>query len=249
MRERELATTQRLKITAPLSRILVHAPEYRALQRSGKGTSVRLSKDPSFFTIVDTAKELEVPVCAFVPSIEHQALTDAQRDLLVKAARWTLANFARRKDERGAYTSDFEDFEAYVTVRKQSHVLAASPVGVDAQFEPEEANVLASIPGIRNERVQVLRVRGNSMADRYNDGDRVLIDLHKRTPPNGEVIAVDRGHLGRTLGYWRREGKRCYLDKENAATIDLGSPDDFMILGTITTYVGARAYSRARRVK
>jgi hypothetical protein len=60
MRERELATTERLKITAPLSRILGHSPEYRALQRSGKTKRARLSKDPSFFTIVDDAATIDL---------------------------------------------------------------------------------------------------------------------------------------------------------------------------------------------
>ncbi len=77
------------------------------------------------------------------------------------------------------------------------------------------------------------------MAGRLHDGDRVLIDIQLRTPRNGEVVAVDRGHLGRTIGYWRREGRRWYLDKENDAIIDLGSPDDFTVLGTITKIVDA----------
>ncbi len=244
MREHEIATTKRLKITAALSRILEHSPEYRALHARSKKRTGRIAKDPAFFSLVDAARELNVPICALVPSIEHQPVTDPQRDVLTKFARWALANFARRRDERAAYTSDFEDFEAYVTIRKQSHLLAASQVGTDSQLEPEDADVLASIRGIGNERLQVTRVRGNSMAGRLHDGDRVLIDIQLRTPRNGEVVAVDRGHLGRTIGYWRREGRRWYLDKENDVIIDLGSPDDFTVLGTITRIVDAPLHRR-----
>jgi SOS-response transcriptional repressor LexA len=246
MRECETDTANRLKVTAPLSRILEHAPEYRALRGRSQKSTGRTAKEPAFFTIVDAAGELNVPLCALVPSIEHQPLTDPQRKVLTLFARWSLANFAARADERAVYTSDFEDFEAFVTIRKQSHVLAASPIGTDLQFEPEDADVLESLRGIRSERLQVIRVRGKSMAGRINDGDRVLIDLHLRTPHNGEIIAVDRGHLGRTIGYWRREGKRCYLDKQNEATIDLGFPDDFTILGTITRIVDAPLHPRIR---
>lgn len=247
MREFEMATTKRLKVSGPLSRLLDHSPEYRAVRGRSEKSGKRVAKEPGFFTLVDAVKEMNVPICALVPSIEHQALTEPQRKVLTLYARWSLANFAARADERAANTSDFEDFEAYVTIRKQSDVLAASPVGTDSQFEPEDADVLESIRGISSERLQVVRVRGNSMADRLHDGDRVLIDVHLRTPRNGEAIAVDRGHLGRTIGYWRREGKRCYLDKENAATIDLGSPDDFTILGTITRIVDAPFLPRERK--
>jgi SOS-response transcriptional repressor LexA len=246
MREFEITTTSRLKVTPALNHILNHVPEYRARVR-GKKSDMALSKEPSFFTLLDAVKDMNVPICALVPSMEHQPLTEPQRKVLTLYARWSLANFASRSDERAANTSDFEDFEAYVTIRKQSEVLAASPVGTDSQFEPEDADVLESIRGISGERLQVVRVRGNSMADRLHDGDRVLIDVHLRTPSNGEAVAVDRGHLGRTIGYWRREGKRCYLDKENAATIDLGSPDDFIILGTITRIVDAPFLPRGRK--
>jgi phage repressor protein C with HTH and peptisase S24 domain len=245
MREYEIATTSRLKVSGPLSHILNVLPEWRAL-RSGNKPEGRVSKEPSFFTIVDAARDMNVPICAFVPTIEHQPLTNPQREMLTLFSRWSLANFARRTDERVAYISDFEDFEPYVTVRKQAHTLAASPVGTDAQFEPEDFEVLASIPGISSERFQVVRVRGNSMADRLHDGDRVLVDMHLRTPHNGEMVAVDRGHLGRIIGYWRREGKRCYLDKHNDVTIDLGAPDDFRIYGTITRIVDAPIHPRRR---
>jgi phage repressor protein C with HTH and peptisase S24 domain len=246
MREHEIANTTRLKVSASLSRILKHSAEWRALRRREEAPDERVSKEPSFFTLVDAAKELNVPICAFVPTIEHQTLTEPQRQVLTLFARWTLANFARREDERIAYSSDFEDFAAFVTIRKQSHFLAASRVGTDSQLDPEDADVLASIRGIHDERLQVTTVRGDSMADRLHDGDKVLIDLQLRAPHHGDLVAVDRGHLGRTIGYWRRDGKRSYLDKENEATIELGSPDDFTILGTITGIVWAPLRRRER---
>jgi phage repressor protein C with HTH and peptisase S24 domain len=250
MREHEIANTTRVKVSSALSRILKHDEGWRALRlrrKEGKRSEERVAKEPSFFTVVDAANELNVPICALVPTMEHQVVTGPQRHLLTLYARWALANFAPRDEERAAYTSDFEDFEAYVTIRKQAHTLAASPVGTDAQFEPEDAQVLEAIKGIRGERLQVIRIRGNSMADRLHDGDRVLIDIQLRTPHNGEMIAVDREHLGRIVGYWRREGKRCFLDKHDGATIDLGSPNDFSILGTITRIVDAPIRRRDRQ--
>ncbi|HVR38220.1 MAG TPA: S24 family peptidase [Thermoanaerobaculia bacterium] len=246
VREHEIATNYRVKAGGALGRILQHSPEWRALRGSQKKTKPRAAKEPSYFTIVDAADELKVPICAFVPTIEHQPLTEPQRKVLTLFARWTLANFARRNEERTAYTSDFEDFEAFTTIRKQAQAIAASQVGTDSQFEPGEASVLASIPGIRDERLQVITVRGDSMAGRIHHGDRVLIDIERRTPRNGEMVAVDRDHLGRTIGYWRRDGKRCYLDKENEPAIDLGMPGDFTILGTITGIVWAPFHGRPR---
>lgn len=243
MREHEVAHHTRLKIGSPISRILAHVPEWRALRPQD---DARKAKDPSFFALLDAANELKVPLCALVPTVEHQPLTDAQRKLLTLAARWTLANFARRDDERAAYTSDFEDFEAYVTFEKVEYASAASRVGTDEQLSAELVDVLASIPGIRGERLQVTTVRGDSMAEKLHHGDRVLVDVQRRTPRTGEMVVVDRGHLGRTIGYWRREGKACFLDKENEPAIALGSPGEFTILGTITGIVWSPIGARPR---
>jgi hypothetical protein len=248
MREHEIATTKRLKVRSSLSRILNHSPEWAALQRRGKNPVTRKASDPSLFTVLDAANELDVPICALVPTIEHQALTDPQRHVLSLFARWTLGNFARRKDERDAYKSDFEDFEAFVTIRKQAHTLAASPVGTDSQFEPEDAEVLASIRGIGKERLQVIKVRGNSMADLLHDGDLLLIDVEQRSPRDGDLVAVDRYHLGRMIGYWRREGKRAWIEKHNRATVDLGTADDYTILGTIISIAHAPLHRRERLI-
>lgn len=235
--EHEIANHTRFKVTPALHRILKHAPEYRELQRREEEDDTRSAKDPSFFTLLDAAQALNVPICAFVPTIEHQPLTEAQQKLLTLAARWTLANFARSTEERGAYTSDFEDFEAYVAFEKLEYRSAAGPVGSDEQLPPEAVDVDGSITGIRSERLQVTTVRGDSMAERLRDRDRVLVDVYRRRPINGEMVVVDRFHLGRTIGYWRQQGKRAFLDKENGAPIDLGAPNDYRILGTITGIV------------
>jgi phage repressor protein C with HTH and peptisase S24 domain len=235
--EREIETHKRLKASPSLSRILRHLPEWRGQRRDSGRKTARVAKEPSFFTVLDAANELEVPICALVPTTEHQPLTNAQRRLLTLAARWILANFAPRADERDAYTSDFDDFQEYVKFEKLEYDSAASPVGTDEQLPPEMIEVDGSISGIRGERMQITTVRGDSMAERLRHGDRVLVDTQRRTPLNGEMVVVDRGHLGRTIGYWRSERKRSFLDKENATPIDLGTPRDYRILGTITGIV------------
>ncbi len=245
IREREVADHTRFKVTPAVTRILRHLPEWRALRRQDEDDEeARLAKDPSFFTMVDVARELEVPVCVFAPTLEHQPLTKAQRKLLTQAARWMLANFAHRAEERGTWTSDFEDFEPYVTFEKLEYPSAAGH-GVDEQLPPELIEVDASITGIRSERLQVTTVRGESMAGRLHPGDRVLVDIYRRTPREGDMVVVDRRHFGRAIGYWRREGKRCFLDKENESAIDLGAPGDYAILGTITGIVWSPIARRA----
>jgi SOS-response transcriptional repressor LexA len=244
MREREISTTKRLKVTSSITRILNHLPEYRQL--AGKTGDTRLAKELGFFTIADLAEELEVPVCAFVPTIAHQTITEPQREVMTLFSRWALGNFAKRADERAVYESDVEDFEAYVTIRKQSYESAAGPMGVDEQLAPEDVEVLKSIRGISEDRYQVTTVRGDSMMDRLHPGDRVLIDISRRTPHEGDVVVVDRGHLGRTIGYWHQSGRRCYLEKHNGATIDLGPADEWQILGTITRIVDAPLHRRPK---
>src|SRR5436190_1189399 len=66
MREHEIANTTRLKVTAPLHRVLVHSKEYRALRGRQKQGEGRMAKDPSFFTIADAARDLNLPICALV---------------------------------------------------------------------------------------------------------------------------------------------------------------------------------------
>lgn len=244
IREREISTTQRLKVTSSVTRILNHLPEYRKL--GAKTGDTRLAKEPGFFTIADLAEELQVPLCALVPTNDHQTITGPQREVMTLFSRWLLGNFAKREDERAAYSSDVEDFEAYVTIKKQSYDSAAGQMGVDEQLTPEDVEVLKSIRGISEDRYQVTTVRGDSMMDRLHPGDRVLIDVSRRTPREGEVVVVDRGHLGRTIGYWHRSGQRCYLEKHNGATIDLGPPDDWQILGTITRIVDAPLHGRPK---
>jgi len=244
IREREISTTQRLKITSSVNRILNHLPDYRGL--AARNEDVRKAKEPGFFTMVNLADELQVPLCTFVPTPEHQTITGPQREVLTLFSRWALSNFAKRGDERAAYTSDVEDFEAYVTVKKQSYASAASQEGSDEQLEPEDVEVLASIRGISEDRYQVITVRGDSMMDRLHPGDRVLIDVSRRKPLEGEVVVVDRGHLGRTIGYWHQSGRRCFLEKHNGATIDLGPPEEWQILGTITRIVDAPLHRRQK---
>lgn len=247
MREREIETHSRLKVSASLSRILRHLPEWRAQRRGSEAESARVAKEPSFFAVLDAANELEVPICALVPTVEHQPLTKTQQHLLTLAARWTLANFARRTDEREAHTSDFTDFEQYVRFEKLEYQSAAGRVGTDEQLQPEIVEVDGTISGIRGERMQVTTVRGDSMADRLRAGDRILVDTYRCTPARGEMVVVDRGHLGRTIGYWRAEGKHAFLDKENQPSIDLGDRRDYRILGTVTGIVWSPIGRRSGR--
>jgi phage repressor protein C with HTH and peptisase S24 domain len=249
LRQFEIANpSKRLKIHSSLGRILQHCEEYRRLRGRGVSGTGRRAADPSYFTVSDAAEMLNVPLCAFAPTLEHQPITDPQRDVMTMHARWILANFGPRAEERAMYASDFDDPEPYVTVRKHAETLAAGRAGTDTQLESETVDVLKSIPRIGEARLQVITVRGNSMFERLRDGDRVLIDTAARKPLSGEIVAVDREHLGRTIGYWRREGKNCFLDKHNEQenTIVLGPNDEWMILGTITRIVDSPLHRRDR---
>jgi phage repressor protein C with HTH and peptisase S24 domain len=248
IREFEIANpSDHVKIDSALTRILQHSAEYRLHSRR-EARAGRKAKDPSFFTILDALTMLKAPLCALMPTIEHQPLTEPQREVLTMEARWRLANFARRAGERAMYASDFDDPEPYVTVRKQAESIAASQAGTDSQFEPDTADVLKSIPRLGDAKLQVVFVRGNSMAERIRAGDRVLIDTAARKPLNGDIVAVDREHLGRTMGYWSQQGQRCFLDKHNPTedTISLGPPDEWTILGTITRIVDSPLNRRDR---
>lgn len=113
--------------------------------------------------------------------------------------------------------------------------------GAEAEFQLVFTHVLHSIREVREGRLQVVRVIGDSMADKIEDGYKILIDTRRTTPVNGEMVAVYLKSEGGVIGYWRREQRRFYLDKYNPEhkPIALGHPDEWTLWGTAITIVEA----------
>lgn len=90
--------------------------------------------------------------------------------------------------------------------------LAAGPVGVPGLLNPHGANVREVFDRVN----QIVRVFGNSMEDRYFDGDLVRVDTRLRNPVDGTPVAVYCEDLGGSLiGFLKREGDHVMLKKKN----------------------------------
>jgi hypothetical protein len=89
---------------------------------------------------------------------------------------------------------------------------AAGPVGVPGLLNPHGANVREVFDRVN----QIVRVFGDSMEDRYFDGDLVRVDTRIRTPLDGTPVAVYCDDLGGSLiGFLKRDGDHVLLKKKN----------------------------------
>lgn len=226
------------KVGPKLSRILALVPEYDS-GRARKAAPVRgPAQAPTIFTILELAERLGAPLCALFPATDHIAFTQSQLDRIASQLRGALSVLARPAAQ-GA--NDVDDGVPFETVQKQAYDFAAGPSGIDGDFAPEPHDVFRGIGGIESERLQVLRVTSDSMSPLLLTGDRVLIDTSRTRPREGDVVGVVSERHGRMVGYWHVAQKRCFLKKENRdhRTIALGAPQEWRVVGTITSFVDA----------
>jgi transcriptional regulator with XRE-family HTH domain len=97
--------------------------------------------------------------------------------------------------------------------------MAAGPRGVDNPhfLNPRGANIREVLDRVN----QIIRVIGDSMEDRYFDGDLVRVDTRNRNPKRGDPIAVYCDELGGSLvGFFKPEGDRVCLVKKNRPKYD-----------------------------
>jgi hypothetical protein len=87
----------------------------------------------------------------------------------------------------------------------------------------------------------VIRVLGDSMADRVEHGYKILVDTRLTRPANGDMVAVYLKSEGGLLGYWRYERGHYLLEKHSTSykPVSLGHPDEWIHWGTATTLVEA----------
>lgn len=97
--------------------------------------------------------------------------------------------------------------------------------------------------GIFDETHRVVKVRGDSMAPELEHGWKVLVDVKKRQPVNGDLVAIyvqDAEDEGGVIGYWEKNGKAIRLLKENESFLPVSlAGRKLMILGTVQKVVDA----------
>lgn len=243
------------KIDDTASRILENDPLYRPRRRRAVNKLRGPVQNPGIFTVEDIARRLHTTVGFLLGERGFDITLDDRRRMrefvVYLTERFHLRDVELAKqpdgDEFVFAVSPAEFREKDHDYPRPLHALAVPQADAAAgagAAEPSElmmTHVLHSIREVREGRLQVIRVRGHSMADYLRDGDKILIDTRLVNPHNGEVVAVYIHSEGGVIGYWRREGDHVYLEKHNPTfkTISLGSPSGWKLWGTATKIVEA----------
>lgn len=239
-----------------VSRILENDPDYVPHRPRRTGKKREPVRNPGVFTVQEIATKLHTTVGALLGETGFDVTLDdrrAMREFILYLTRRFQLNDPRLNLGKEAEEYRFDipeeqfrqvdyDYPRPLHAWVVPHAPAAGGAGgAEADFQLMATHVLHSIREVREGRLQVIRVIGDSMSDRIEDGYKLLIDTRLIRPANGDMVAVYVKSEGGLLGYWRYERGRYWLDKHNTAhrSVALGHPDEWTLWGTATTIVEA----------
>lgn len=254
---RETYPGETFKIDDTASRILENDPDYKPARKRATERSRGPSQNPGIFTVKDIAERLHTTVGFLLGERGYDITIDDRRRLrdfvIYLTERFHLRDveLARTRDDEAEYQFEIAEGnfrEIDHDYPRPLHAFAvpdasdaAASGGAAEPLELMMTHVLHSIREVREGVLQVIRVRGDSMASYLNDGYKVLVDTRLRKPRNGDVVAVYIRSEGGVIGYWRVDRDRYFLDKHNPdhAPIALGHPSGWVLWGTVTKIVEA----------
>jgi hypothetical protein len=217
------------------------------------------TKNPGVFTVREIASSIETTVGDLLNEpvlgeADLQKLT-AFVDFLIDRFDLTGIRAAAKRDERVLTVTEARFVEREYDYPRLHHVWivrhaeAAAGEGIE-ESSPDTTEVLHSIRDVYTGDLRVIKVIGNSMAPVLRDGDKVIIDIRRVKPRDGEVVAVYHHTAGGILGYWRvgKQGE-FWLDKANEEfhSVRLDASRDWTLWGTATRIVDAPILPRGRR--
>jgi SOS-response transcriptional repressor LexA len=249
---RRLAAVIERRITEYDSR---HRRRYRKTSTVSKILNSQLG-NPGVFTVRKIANDLETTVSDL---LSEPVLGDADLEKLRDFVDYLIERFdlmgtraaAARAGtfavSEGEFVERDYDYPRPHHVFRVPHVKAAAGGGIEADSDTQVTEVLHSIRDVYNGQLRVIRVIGDSMLPVLRDGDKVIVDIRRISPREGEMVAVYHHVDGGILGYWRvgKQGE-FWLDKANDAfdSIRLDASRDWTLWGTATrivdTPLGAR---------
>ncbi|HET8797236.1 MAG TPA: S24 family peptidase [Thermoanaerobaculia bacterium] len=252
---RRLAAILERRITEFDSR---HRRRYRKTPAVSKILNDR-THHPGLFTVQQIANDLETTVGDLLSEpvlgeADLQKLRDFV-DFLIE--RFDLMGARAAATRAGAFAIPETEFvERDYDYPRPHHVFlvphaaAAAGSGIEADRDTEITEVLHSIRDVYNGQLRVIKVIGDSMLPVLHDGDKVIVDIRRTAPRDGEVVAVYHHTDGGSLGYWRSgENGEFWLDKANAAfnSIRLDISRDWTLWGTATRIVDTPVGVRSTR--
>jgi len=144
------------------------------------------------------------------------------------------ANALDYNDPRHEHDEPQEERYADLPFFDQFRIPAGRP---DELFSDPPADTHKVVRHLAKENRYVIRVKGDSMAPRIQDGDLILVDYIKEPRPGNMVVATVNGGVV-VKKYMRREG-RVVLKSMNPqyADIEVGDTDQFVIAGVVLRIV------------
>jgi hypothetical protein len=232
-----------------LSRILEHAPGYQSPRKRAPFRQRQPLRNPGIFTVQEIAATLQTTVGDLLGEPGYASV----RDFITPAERRKL---------RDALTllSDLFDLEDESLVSSDDDAAAAPFVIAPADFiahdhdypEPLHAwlipqsprNIAAAVQSlreVRDSRLRVVRVIGDSMEPALCNGAKVVVDTTSTTPSDGDLVAVYVRGSGGLLGRWTMLDGEARLEKSNpqVGVIALPSHDEWFVWGIVTMVVEA----------
>jgi hypothetical protein len=230
-----------------LSRILEHAPGYQSPRKRAPFRQRQPLRNPGIFTVQEIAATLETTVGDLLGEPGYVSVRDflspAERRKL-RDALALLSDLFDLEDESLAASRN-EDADAPFAIAAADFIARDHdyPEPLHAWMVGDGGDGLQSLREVRDARLRVVRVLGDSMEPELPAGTKVVIDTTKTTPSNGALVAVYLRDTGALLGRWVMRDKTPLLEKLNskAPAIELPSPDDYFLWGTVTMVVEAES--------
>jgi hypothetical protein len=244
------------KIDDTVSRIVENDPDYKPARGRTEDKQRGPVKNPGVFTVKEIADRLHTTVGFLLSERGYDLTIDDRRRMrefvIYLTERFHLRDIelARGRDDEDEYVFEIpegsfreidHDYPRPLHAFAVPEAEATASAGGAEPLELMMTHVLHSIREVREGLLQVIRVRGESMAGYLKPGYKILIDTRLRKPRNGDVVAVYIRNEGGVIGYWRVERDQYFLDKHNTehAPIALGHASDWVLWGTATKIVEA----------
>lgn len=155
------------------------------------------------------------------------------------APQWT-AEFPIEPSE--FIETDFDYPRILHSLEVRQSEMAAGPTGAGDQMDTA---FTLNAREVWDETHRVVKVKGDSMYPAYQNGWKVIVDLKKREPKDGDPVAVYMLDEGSILGYWKRTPFGVKLLKHNKSfnTVILGGVDEgrWILIGTVQKIADAPA--------
>jgi hypothetical protein len=232
-----------------LSRILEHAPGYQSPRKRAPFRQRQPLRNPGIFTVQEIAATLQTTVGDLLGEPGYASVRDfitpAERRKLRDAL--TLLSDLFDLEDESLVSSDERDAAAPFVIAPADFIAHDHdyPELLRAWLIPQSPRNIAaavqSLREVRDSRLRVVRVTGDSMEPALRNGAKVVVDTTRTTPSDGDLVAIYVRGTGGLLGRWMMRDGEPRLEKSNppGGVIALSPHDEWFVWGIVTMVVEA----------